>query len=148
MPVPEVLGRYFVDTFEEAADDVFKWMGLPPAQALPGLKAWEEQFAKRGPRTNLLASIVLPSVGRTLEVQAKLDRQIGALRLVEAARAYAAEKGTLPSTLEDLALPVPPDPLGRGFELRRSGDALVIATRAQDAGEAAKGVRFEVRLRK
>jgi hypothetical protein len=146
MPVPEALGRYFVESFEEAGDDVFKWMGLPPAQAIPGLREWEVKFEaqKRSNAVNLLAGLVLPSLTRVVENRVKLDRQISGLRLVEAVRAYAGEKGQLPASVAELTLPVPVDPVGEAFEVRRERESLVIESKWRRASDA---VRYEVRLR-
>jgi len=112
MPVPEVLGRYFLLSFQEEQDDAMKWAGLPAAQASAGMASWEKDFAKRGAagQVNFLARILLPSLSRAETLAARVDRQIAMLRIVEALRMYAADNGKLPASLDDLTLPIPSDP--------------------------------------
>jgi hypothetical protein len=163
MPVAETLGRYFVESWEEATDGVYKWMGLPPAQAVAGMEEWRKEFNAEADahRTNPLAMVLLPSLTRAVQTSVALDRRIGALRLVEAVRVFAAEKGTLPARLEELTLPLPVDPLGKGYTLRREEEAAaggaggggVVVIEATPAGDAARTparevIRYEVRLRK
>lgn len=152
LPVPEVLGRYFVDSWEEATDGMYKWLGLPPAQTLQGLQQWSRDFDKAVTenRVNPLAKLLLPSLSRAVEVGTALDRRIGALRLVESARAYAADKGRLPDRLEDLTLPPPIDPMGLGYTLRREGDTVVIEAMpasARPQTQSRDQIRYELRLR-
>ena len=74
------------------------------------------------------------------------DRQIAALRIVEAIRAYAAEKGALPENLAALKLPVPPDPIRSApfvYELK-DGKAVV----SSPAATPREGLRYELTLRK
>ena len=65
MAVVEAVGRYFVQTFDEEEDDLFKWMGLPPAQRAAGL-AWEKErvrdrSTKGMPKEgNMLVAALLP----------------------------------------------------------------------------------------
>jgi hypothetical protein len=152
MPVVEAVGRYFVQSFDEDEDDLFKLMGLAPAQRVAGLKQWEKEVqdrrtAKGTPKEgNILAQVMLPALGRVTQTTARLDRQVAALRIVEALRAYAGEKGELPASLDALALPVPADPLGGAFTYERRGDTAVVSSPEQE--KKADTVRYEITLRK
>ena len=147
MPVAEALGRYFVRSYQEEVDDEFKWMGLPPAQSLPGLAQWETQFRQRAQsnQVNPLARVLLPSLQRAVQTSVRMDRQIAALRAIEALRASAAEKGQWPDSLDALGLPVPADPLGKSFEYSKNGDSAVLTLPADNPRDA---VRYELLLQK
>jgi hypothetical protein len=154
MPVAEALGRYFVESWEAVSDDMYKWMGLPPAQAAAGLEEWQKEFeaAVAANQINPLARMLLPSLSRAVQLNTALDRRIGALRLVEAVRSFAAEKGKLPEKMEELGLPLPVDPLGAGYTLRREGEAVVIEAVAWRGAvkppSREMNIRYEVRLRR
>lgn len=111
MPVAAVLGKYFPQSFDEAVDETFKCLNLPPAQALPALAAAETRFSRSGGLdTNLLARLVLPSMSHAAYTHANSDRVLDMLQTVEALRAHAATHGALPAQLTDMELPLPPDP--------------------------------------
>ena len=148
MPVAETIERYFVETYDAEADEVFKWKGLPYYEAARGMGEGDKTIGAR-PVTegNLLARIFLPSLGRAMTVAARGDRQIAMLRVVEAIRAYAAEKGNaLPGKLEELTQPVPKDPTtGEPFDYSVNGEAAILNS---PSGEQNGGLRYEIRLRK
>lgn len=114
MPVTEVLERYLSRSYEEDSEEFLKWSGLPDAQAAAGFKAADHDLQNRAETplgANPIVKIFMPSFSRGFIVAARTDRQIAMLRTVEAIRAYAAEKGTLPEKLDDLTVPVPKDSL-------------------------------------
>jgi hypothetical protein len=153
MPVYETLERYFVLSYEEATDDIFKWMALPVADAWKGMEQAERDFghAVQTGQTNLLARIFLPSVGKVALLAGRLDRQIDALQIVESIRMHAAETGAFPSRLADLKLPVPRDPLtGEAFQYELSnGKALLSAPPVPSTDKWHQAwVRMEITMRK
>jgi hypothetical protein len=148
MPVPEAVERYFVQTYEEEADDAFKWVGLPPPEASRGMQQWSREFQRRSAigEVNLMARILLPALGRAMLVSARADRQIAMLRIVEAIRAHAADSGALPAKLEDLALPVPKDvTTGEPFGYQLQGETAILDS---PSNEPSGGMRYEIKLRK
>ena len=148
MPVVEALERYFVVSWDEEADDLFKWTGLPLKAATEGWQQEEHNMAVRSAagEANWFATMLLPSVGKARVLGARLDRQIAALRIVEAIRAYAAEKGALPENLGALKLLVPADPVREeAFVYEVQGGKAVVSS---PSSEPRGGLRYELTLRK
>jgi hypothetical protein len=110
MPVAAVLGKYFPQSFDESVDKTFRYLNLPPAQALPGLTSAEKTFSQSGGLdTNLLARLFLPSLSRAMYLHANTARTLDMLQTLEALRAHAAAHQSLPAQLTDLELPIPTD---------------------------------------
>lgn len=80
------------------------------------------------PGPGLLAEILLPALSRAVAAPYRLERQIGALRIVEAVRDHAAHhEGALPASLAELRLPVPEDPMtGQPFGYAVAGDTFTL----------------------
>ncbi|MSR32956.1 MAG: hypothetical protein EXR99_15795 [Gemmataceae bacterium] len=78
--------------------------------------------------TGYLAPVMLPSVGKCLEASCRLERQIAALRVVEAARLQAARDGRWPDSIEQItAVPLPADPLtDKPFGFKKEGKKIFI----------------------
>jgi len=145
MPVPEALERYFVESFDEARDEEFKWIGLPAYQAAVGMPQWEKEFSDEGNSANFLARIMLPSLAKATIIIARGDRQIGMLRIIEAMRVYAAANGKFPAKLEDMQLPVAVDPTtGNAYQYTLNGDTATLESVGAQKGD---GMRYDLRLR-
>ena len=115
--------------YRELADEFFKISYIP----YPDAKAREAEVAKRveaakfGP-ASLLARF-FPAVQATHSSEARLERKIAAIRIVEALRLYAADnEGKLPESLDQIkAVPIPDDPFaGKPFEYRREGESAIL----------------------
>ncbi len=149
MPVTEVLERYLIRSYEEDTDELKKWAGLPDAQAAAGMSAAAKDFDNRAATplgVNPIAKVFIPSFGHAFVIASRTDRQIAMLRIVEAIRAHAAEKGALPEKLDDLALPVPKDSLrDAAFNYSvKDGTATLVAP-SETANYA---LRYEITLKK
>jgi hypothetical protein len=126
-----VLGTYYFDQYNAAADERFKLRGL----AYPVQLAMSDAHAAR------LASLIeeqpanpflktLPALQKCVLPFARADRELAALTAVEALRSYAAaHDGKLPARLDDVTeTPVPENPvIGRPFEYRVEGETATIA---------------------
>ncbi len=148
MPPSEALERFCLRSWEEAMDDMNKWAGVPGKEGLDGMLQAERELETRRATgdENWFVTMFMPSLGRARYLAARTDRQIAALRIVEAIRAYAAEKGALPENLAALKLPVPPDPIRSApfvYELK-DGKAVV----SSPAATPREGLRYELTLRK
>jgi hypothetical protein len=111
LSVADALGKYFPQSFDEAVDETFKYLNLPPAQSLPALSAAETRFSRSGGLdTNLLARLIIPSLSRAAYLHANSDRVLDMLQTVEALRAHAATHETLPAQLTAIELPLLLDP--------------------------------------
>ncbi|MFM7151741.1 MAG: hypothetical protein ACKO23_18090 [Gemmataceae bacterium] len=98
-----------------------------------------------------IASSFMPSFNKIRQAQARLQQRLAMLRVVEALRLHAAENGSLPEKLDDIAVPVPVDPVnGKPFLYSlESGKATL-------KGAAPKGmeinstfnIRYQISLKK
>jgi hypothetical protein len=118
-PLTAVLTYYF-GKYDEACDDMLKWMSVPPWQSQEGVTkaVWR---AKQVASINHNPLIVLysPVTEKFYEAWLRTERLIAMLRTAEALRMYAATHGgTAPERLSDIAeIPLPIDPsTGKGFE--------------------------------
>ena len=82
-----------------------------------------------------LAGLLLPGVKNIFAARTRTDRNIAALRCVEALRLHAARAGALPPSLDEIEdAPVPADPFtGRPFNYRLAGDRAFLS--GADLGE-------------
>jgi hypothetical protein len=129
LPMLQAVLIFELANYDRLYDDLIKWQGFPYPEAMAGVAraeaALREQREKSGGVGTTLASMILLSLGKTYNAQARIDRRIAALRCIEAIRIYAAaHDGKLPATLADIReVPVPSDPLtGKEFEYKRDGD--------------------------
>jgi hypothetical protein len=145
MPLAKIALLHTVETFDQLRDDVFKWSHLPYWQAREGL----DQFAHDLPslkRRELIpiASVVLPCVGAFVSAGATTERQLAALRCIEALRLYAAvHNGKLPATLDEIKeVPIPLNPVtGKPFGYHLEGQTAVLDA---DGGSVAEQYRINV----
>ncbi|HEX4607776.1 MAG TPA: hypothetical protein VH092_06180, partial [Urbifossiella sp.] len=152
MPPARVLLRYTLGGYRERRDLVFRAFYLPPAQALPLIRA-SDKLLLEPPQTEgqLAARVFLPAVARVVSAQARADRNLSALRVVEALRMYAAaHDGRLPDRLGDMTeTPLPDDPgTGKPFVYTRAGDTSTITSQVPDDPIARSGIRYRVTVRK
>lgn len=129
MPANAVVLTWWLDQFRHQSDDIEKWTGLPPWQALPGLRRTQDQIvADRDHLTPLQA--MLPNYTHGFANIARGERERAVLQLAEAIRAYAdAHGGAAPPTLDALspATPAPTDPMtGRPFDYAVPGNVIEI----------------------
>jgi hypothetical protein len=152
MPSAQVLGRYMLEQYNTKMDDMIKWTALPFPQAQPGLKQAEGELPRAGDASPLrLLTQAIPSAGRAAFSVARLDRQIAALRTVEALRAYAAgHDDKLPANLEALTdTPAPLDPTtGKSFTYSTEGNTATLESPAPPGGHPREALRIEVTLAK
>jgi hypothetical protein len=157
MPVAQVVTIYLLDEWERVRDDHLKWYSLPYWQAAGGIaqadRRLQQAMAGEGAANPLLA--LLPSLGRAYFNQARTERHLAALQLVEAIRAYAAgHGGRAPANLDELTdLPAPLDPVtGKPFEYKpavpgeSSGLSCTIDMPAPKGMSPRDGMRLEITI--
>jgi len=158
MPPAQVLLLYAAGTFVDLRDDVFKNTYLPFPQAhareprlARRMKEITDQLREAPAEEGLrLAKMFLPAVTKALGAQARLDRNIAMLRVIEALRLHAvANGGQLPDSLDQVTVvPVPLDPgTGKTFEYHRDGTTATLVSRIPGAPEV-NGLRYRVTMRK
>jgi hypothetical protein len=126
MPHLQVVFLFSLAEYDRLYDDILKWQGLPYWQASKGLeKAMNAVQEDRAKAANLeripLASYLIPAVQKVFSVTTQLDRQLAALRCIEAIRLYAAgHEGKLPAALSEITeVPIPVDPMtGKDFDYK------------------------------
>jgi hypothetical protein len=98
----------FLDNWREyelRRDEVMKLMNLPTWQA-EALASQAKPLPEPAP-----FAILVPALQKVRRAQGRLEQRIVLLRHVEALRLYAAEhEGRLPSTLDEVTVPLPVDP--------------------------------------
>jgi hypothetical protein len=118
MSVTKVVAWYMLDQYEKQRDDLFKWVGMPYWQAKPGLDAAERELEQKMARGEGMPFIrLLPALTLAYRTQARVQQRLACLRGVQAIRAYAAQHGQLPPSLDALTQwPAPLDPMtGQSF---------------------------------
>ena len=136
MPAGKALLLNILGTFIECRDATFKWTYVPYAEGNAGMRAVEQRLIEGkqpGDLTSIffraLPRLLLPAESRVCFAQAKSQRQLAALRCVEAIRMHAAaHEGKLPRSLSEVAeAPLPVNPVtGKAFPYRVEGDVAVL----------------------
>jgi hypothetical protein len=152
LPASQVLLLYMVGTYRADRDDFFKGVYLPYPQAMPIVEAAVKRLRERPTsEARILSLIFLPGLQRVVAVEARLERNLAALRIIEALRLHAAaHDGKLPSKLAGITeVPVPNDPgTGRSFEYQLDDATATLISQAPSAEKARNGIRYRVTIRK
>jgi len=152
MPVAQVLAIHHLTEYEHWRDELFKWHAVPYWQASEAWRRAEQDFneARRtgsgGPLLGLLPALRLAKVLTT-----GLDRDIAALRCIEAIRMYAADHdGKLPAKLSDITrVLVPLNPLtGKCFGYEVKGDTATLYAPVPPGDRQRESTRYEITLAK
>jgi hypothetical protein len=99
--------------YEARRDELLKWINLPFWEAEPN---FTNSPVLKGAEETLFGEFIR-GIPKVKMAQARIQQRLALLRTLEALRLYAAEHdGKLPATLEDVGLPLPPDPVtGKAF---------------------------------
>jgi hypothetical protein len=152
MPAAHVLILYMVGTFHEDRDDHHRGAYLQYPQCFPVFESAQKRL-KAAPvsEAHVLARMMLSAIPKIVSSQARVDRNVAALRVVEALRIYAAtHDGRLPDKLSDLTEVPIPDASGPGrpFEYSRDGDTATLISRVPEDPSPTNGIRYRVTIRK
>ena len=145
MPKSRVVLLDIAESFEQARDEAFKALNLPYARAHKAFAEADEaiqQAKNRGPGGQL-AAMLLPAMSAAKLAAAVGQRHLEALRTIEAIRLYAAEHGSLPEQLIDVAaVPLPENPVtGKPFGYRLKDGVATL-----DAAGPIRSRRYRIRL--
>jgi len=135
-PLTEVVVRYAMYQYELERDEMFKWLSLPYWQAIDGIHE-ADVFVTERMRQDILpiGALLLPAIGAVHSAQARQERDIDLLRIVEAIRMHAdANDGRLPATLDEITIvPIPFDvSTGKPFSYRVEGETAILESGALD----------------
>lgn len=152
MPPAKVLVLRFIDVYHEDRDSIYRATCLPYSE---GFKLYAEAHgAMNAPPTTegrAMSKLLMSAVNRAISSQARLERNLAALRVVEALRIYAASHdGKLPEKLSNVTeVFVPDDPgTGKPFDYARDGEAAIVSSRIPEDPSPNNGVRYRVAVRK
>jgi hypothetical protein len=159
MPVGQVLAICTARIHREVYDEMFKWTFLPPAQVHG---KWEAAYRRLQDEGHLgpgnvdtgafpIVDLLLPALQPAWYAPLRLERQLAALRVIEAIRMHAAENGgKLPASLDEIsAAVVPLDPLyEKPFAYRVDGKTAILEipprSRSQPQHDA---VRYTIKIK-
>lgn len=153
MPVGKIVAVYLKKTNEYVWHEYAKGLYLDDLQReayYDGLdqRLIDEGYIRGGIMEPIpIASMLLPALGSATKAQVRLERDLAALRTLEAIRAHLAETGSLPDKLDDIkVVPVPKSPATRElFQYQRDGNTATLEVPpVQKSQGAAAGKRYEL----
>jgi hypothetical protein len=146
MPIAQAILTATVETYEHELDSLHRWFYLPYAEAWQALDEEERRVANTD-EVIPFGKLLLPSLRNVRAAQARLDRDVAALRVLEAMRLYAADHhGQLPKQLTDITeVPIPNNPItGKPFDYElRDGHGLLTSPAAPH-GPVEHMLRWEI----
>jgi len=155
MAVGQVLAIYMERNYRHTAEDWEKIWYVPFAEMPKIAEAVDKRLAAAHPLGTSddreiipMAALLLPSIQATRNAQVRLERQVAAIRVIEALRMYAAEHNSeLPDSLEKItSAPVPMNPAtDKPFEYRLDGNTAVLTLPKTD-GLNNGNCQFEIRI--
>jgi len=151
MPPAQALLLCMEHTWRADRDDWYQAAYLPYSKAWPLFAAANKRL-RESPITegHAASRLLFPGLNNVLSVQARIDRHFAALRVIEAARMYAAaHNGKLPDRLDDVTeVPVPSDPgTGRPFQYSREGVTATLVSQVPGDPRPNNGIRFSLTVR-
>jgi hypothetical protein len=150
MPVPQVVLLYTMQFYNEARDDIFKWTYFPYDDSQKFAKQSEQrlrQIARNREEVIPLASLLLPALYAAKTAEARIERDLAALQILEALRLYAADHdGKLPDRLADITeVPLPADPFtGQPFIYHREGNTAFLESFGP---QPTSNLRYQIEMR-
>ncbi|MBX9628619.1 MAG: hypothetical protein K2X82_32780 [Gemmataceae bacterium] len=130
--------------YETLRDDLLKWTNVPFWKVPPDVDGRVKGLGG--------FAALLPAISKVVAARVRIQQRIDLLKVVEAVRLHAAEHGgAVPSSLDAVALPLPPDPVtGKSFGYEvQDGKAVIRGTPPPDRKNEPQFNRvYEVAIRK
>jgi hypothetical protein len=155
MAVGQVVAIYSERNYQIYADDFEKAWYVPFWEMYERVKSVEKRLNRADPfghddtRDVLpIVSLLLPAMNAARATQVRLERDVAALRVIEALRMYAASHaGGLPESLDEVTeVPVPLNPAtGKPFTYRLDNQTAILELPASE-GFPGHGRRFEIQI--
>ena len=152
MPVGQVLLIDAKREYQRIADAVETVSYFPYSEAIEKSRQIEnmlqteeaDAFSSFG---RLIACMILPAVQQVANAHIRTERDIDAMRVIEALRMHAAEAGSFPKSLDEItAVLVPKNPAtGKPFEYRLDGETAILELPRSDGITYSK--RYKISLR-
>lgn len=154
MPAAQIVLLESLLKFKSIRDEMFVWFNVPYPEARIGLTRSDEKIRRMraegaGDVFQGGLMMLLPAVQKVHFSSFRTERRTAQLRVIEALRMHAAEKGQFPEKLSEITtVPIPEDPItGRPFEYERSSDGKALLSGAPPKGESAHlGNAFKLEL--
>ena len=153
MPVAQVVAIAASRSIRNRAHRNERWIYQPFDVATRGFQQEEKaMMAVEGLNRGLsqpgeiISGLLLPAGNHILQAQVRMQRDIDALRVIEAIRMHAAKTGTLPETLDEIkVVPVPKNPsTNKPFSYQLEAGTATLDLPRSDGISRSK--RFELRL--
>lgn len=151
MPVVQVIASVMARDYNKRAHSFERWIYQPFKIACVAMRSEERALVENRPEVlmrpgEILAGLLLPAGLSVFEAQMRVQRDIDAMRVIEAIRMHAAETAGLPETLSMISVvPVPLNPATeQPFEYELKGDTAILTLPRSDGISYSK--RFEIRL--
>jgi hypothetical protein len=142
MAVGQVIAIYTERTYRRLADDAEKIWYMPFPEAIKANKQLERRLQEidvigGGEDREILPLLrwLMPSIAALRNAQVRLEREVAALRVIEALRIYSAQhEGQLPQTLADIDMvSIPSNPATeKPFAYRLEGTTAVLELPVSD----------------
>lgn len=153
-PVAQVALIRMMRVFQHHSQDLLKWFYVPYSQAFDNLRLQEKQWdPEKGGLSQkldtLLIQMLLPALTKSYTKAAVLERNIDALRCVEAIRLHASlNGGKLPQSLKDIAVvPVPSDTVtGNDFVYKIENGKAVLEGVTTPGESAPTGLKYVITM--
>jgi hypothetical protein len=153
VPVLQAVFMQEIFEYDRFFDLLTRGTNLPYPQGRRIAQDGENQLRKMaaGPPLGIpiAAKMMLPAIQKVTLARVRLDRQIAALRVVEAIRLYAsANGGKLPESLESIvAVPIPLDPItGQPFQYGVTGDKATLSAPSPLNDVPSYAIRYEITI--
>jgi hypothetical protein len=157
MPVAQVVLLQTARASRYSFQELFKWSYLPYGESQVYMSAaidrlQEEGYLSGWPSSGRgglpLGALLLPAISNAAYAPVRLERNLAALRVLEAVRMHAAmHDGQWPTSLSDITeVPVPDNPLdGLPFKYRVEGDTVILEAPAPEGRPPQEGLRLILR---
>ena len=150
MPVAQAVVIAASRSARSSVNKTERWIYQPLDVALRGFQQEDDEMRKQaGMLTQpggIIAYMLLPAGDQILRSQVRIQRDIDALRVVEAIRMHASQTGSLPASLDKIsAVPIPLNPAtNKPFNYQLKAGTAILDLPSSDGVRQA--YRFELRL--
>jgi len=153
MAAAQVVLVYCAARYHELWGEAFKFAYLPFPEAFEHGRRAEAALAKLAKEASdpmvILAKMLLPAINGVVAAQARAERTLDELRVIEALRMFAAANGRWPKSLDEITqVPVPMNPaMGKPFAYRLEGELAIFEGYGPGRDGPQVAVRYELKLR-
>ena len=148
MTVAQAILTATVETYEREQGRLHRWLYLPYSSAWSELDEEEKRIAKTD-EIIPFGKLLLPSLRGVRAAQARLDREVAAMRVLEGLRLYAADHhGQLPQRLAEVNdVELPNNPItGKPFDYELRNGRGMLSSPAPPRGPVENELHWEIEM--